>query len=197
MPQINDYVRLESELLALQKGMRRGNAEYDSLRKLLKKNKVSERMNLTTYWRWKTNPDDEAESYFYTTPPISRANDSNRVLVIGTKAEVGGLSKIIDGYLKDPTSQSQSKVIAKLPKLIEGIVEPKFTYTASVGSFWENFFGQEYFLDARDNVSVPRAMLATGMMRASSQHGNYTVAASERLKEIAANWAIPITFVKY
>ena len=112
-------------------------------------------------------------------PPIAEAPESERILVCGTKAQ-----------LREIASNEEATV--KASKLATPTT--KFQYSANMGYFWENFFGNKHFLDNSGEISVPRGILATGWMR------NYdpisgtgmTLGVWGLLEDIAKEWDIPL-----
>jgi hypothetical protein len=71
-------------------------------------------------------------------------------------------------------------------------VAPQYTFSATVGSFWKQFFGIENFLDNMDKITLPKAIIGTGFMRNYSQFGGETMSVRSRLEQIANEWDIPI-----
>lgn len=80
--------------------------------------------------------------------------------------------------------------------LAEYGVTPKYVFSACVGSFWEQFFGEDKFLDNIDRINVPRAIIGTGSMRNYNAYGGETMDVRERLEEIASAWNIPIQLIE-
>ncbi|HLC78279.1 MAG TPA: hypothetical protein VJH92_04085 [Candidatus Nanoarchaeia archaeon] len=75
-------------------------------------------------------------------------------------------------------------------------VKPEYVFSAKVGWFWDNFFGEELFLDHPRKISVPCLIVSTEYMRNYNAFGGETINVKERLEEIAIGWDIPIQFIE-
>lgn len=176
-----------------------------------------EEITNTLYWKWTIDKEgDRLEQFFYNTPPISKAEESNRVLVTGTDKEVKDLVKFFDVVkqsninlkkemrsLKHLEGTLSPKLLLRAPKTygylshLADIEDPEYCFASQVGAFWGSFFGEEDFLDDTSKITVPAAIIGTGNMRNYDSHnGGETLDVAERLREIAKDWEIPIYIIQ-
>jgi len=127
------------------------------------------------------------ETCFYATPPIESPRHSDRILITGTKAEIGSLYREVEELKSGKPSRM-------LNKFTEEIRDNPINYCATVGSFWRYFFDQKDFLDYE--VSVPKKIIGTGALRNYNMYGGETMDVKERLKEVAEKFKVPIAFIR-
>lgn len=73
----------------------------------------------------------------------------------------------------------------------------EIVFSRVVGGFWRNFFDCDDYVGARsDELHIPTAIITSGRMRRYIGNHGDTFYPSDRLKEIAERWGIPITFVE-
>ncbi len=221
MKRRSDCLELQRKLHQIEEAMKPGYAEFDALRKILRDvDKSDLEITKTLYWSWLTEKGDFPETFFYNTPPIGEAQESNRILITGTKVETRDMYEILKGLeaykrvikvlqdkrLKLPASKNETllkgheeqpsnELILATRSLQEYGVTPEYIFSARVGSFWEQFFCQDNFLDNIDKISVPLAIIGTGFMRNYNQYGGETMDVKGRLEEIASAWDIPIQII--
>lgn len=221
MKQRNDCLELQKEFHELEQGMHKGNEEYDLLRKRLTEiGKHNLEITKTTYWHWLTEKGDFPEIHFYATPPIGEAPESDRILITGTKAETRDMYTILQGLevyqrvmkeLGDKRQklpegetvpihvndgQQKHGLVLATQSLELGDVKPEYVFSGRVASFWQQFFGEECFLDNLDKISVPVAIIGTGYMRNYNAIGGETMNVRKRLEGLASAWDIPIKFIE-
>ena len=217
----NNYKYMRRGYRELGKRFRPGDTEYDLLCKsLIDHDKQNVKVTRTMYWHWLKYKYDDPSLIFYATPPIGDAIGSDRILITGTKCETRDMYQILEGldsYRRvmnkiqsmreglhtenDDISQltaeeSNSKLIVAIEYPKQGVIQPKYTFSATLGSFWKNFFGEGDFLDQQGKVSVPRLIVGTGYMRNYNLYGGQTVDVTKRLEKIASAWRIPIHFIE-
>lgn len=218
MKRKNDYLQMQEQLQELERAMRPGNENYDALCKRLEEiGKPAQEITTTLYWHWLAQG-KTAGMYLYATPPIGEAALSERVLIVGTKAETKDMYTMLEGLetykrvmqilqerrhklpsgivnvLPAPSYEGSSHDLVIATKSIEKYgVSPEYVFSATVGSFWQSFFGEDNFLDHKEKVSIPMAIIGTGKMRHYDDRlGGTTLDVQERLEEIALAWTIPI-----
>ena len=206
----------------LEGGMHLGNKPYDELcMRLGEFGKANPTIKKTLYWQWLVEMgEDLPELLFHNTPPIGEARESDRILITGTKVETGDMYTILRGmevyqrvmkeisrrrkWLPQGITQLPAPYVAppgtELAVAVAAVQQqegaPEFSFSGRVASFWENFFGQDDFLDSLDKVSVPRAIIGTGKMRNYNKYGGETLFVDDRLKEISNAWGIPIQIIE-
>jgi hypothetical protein len=98
MRQKNDYDEMHKILQKLELKMHEGDSDYDSLNKRFREvGKPNTNITKTILWHWLVEKGDYPESYFYATPPIGEASESDRVLITGTKVETRDMYDIMRG----------------------------------------------------------------------------------------------------
>ncbi len=134
----------------------------------------------------------DTHDFFYSTPPIKSALQSNRILVTGTNCDIDRLSRKPSRLLKKVIKDKVER-----EKIIKN--NPEFTYCSEVRRFWSSFFGEDNFLDGNE-ITTPYTIISTGKMRnylmicGAPRGENLDV--SDRLKEIAKNSGIYLYFIK-
>lgn len=206
-----DHRLMNRRLQRLNGRLHSGDAQYDGLKARLRDlKKGNVKITRTMYWNWcHDSGGDFPEDLFYNTPPVAQAQDSNRVLVTGTKVETNSMYQMLEALKGGPEAVEElhrKNREEKLPQLLKtpmgrdisvihqiliGGVQPDYRYCSQVGSFWGEFFGDS-FLDRLDENSVPRAIVATGFMRNYNCIGGETLEVMSRLKRVAHEWRIPI-----
>lgn len=132
----------------------------------------------TTLWQFSVDGGrGTPEQLIYQTPPVSQATVSDRVLLVGTR---------------DDLNSMMTSVLPELEKHHPGTAVDVCTETAG---FWQAFFASEDFLDAPENITVPRALITAGNIQNYSRLDGETLHVEERLREIASGWRIPFVFV--
>lgn len=213
LSRVKSYDAARAELTALEASMRKGNKSYDSLITRLKTSKNKRSIDKTMVWIWNTDIFEKEGDYeivwFNATPPVSEAYSDNRLLLVGTKCEVGdiyyGLEKfgeLIEQFSKrevrkeivDTAKRARISIEEKVNEIGIEMNDLKYTYCATTGIFWEKFFDQERFLD-NPKITVPRAIIATGLIRNYCEGAGSTIDVTDRLKNIADAWNIPIRFI--
>jgi hypothetical protein len=192
MKQREDYSEMQRKYQELEQSMHEGNPEYDSLRKRLGEVESYAPITKTLLWHWNVEKSDFPETFFYSTPLIGEASESNRILIAGTNAELRYMQNTFrDLEIYQRVVEELGKESSEYP----GSVNPKIALCTRVGMFWESFFGEKDFLDNLDKISVPAAIIGTGNMRNYNIYGGETVEVRKRLEKIASEWGIPIQFV--
>jgi len=177
---------------------------------LSKEKDVTGSVRLTDFWSWlkaNQNAFRGFKSSFYNNPPISRARFSNQIMFIGTKAQLPYFSKYMTdaGLMYGMKKRKENSVLLSILHglltqnqnqiNLGGVNDFYFEFCYRVGNFWEVFFGQEKFIDNIDQVSVPCAIISTGLMQDHSCSEGKAIEAEERLKEIASIWGIPYYYL--
>lgn len=192
---------MQREFCKLEARMHAGDELYDNLVK------SHERVDKTLYWSFmafKGVPNDSL--LFYSDPPVGMAEESDRVLIVGTNSEIGTIAACLDTASRyhDP----QLSHARKIPGLIEVIDllkkdRPQITYCARTWTFWARFFGiemddplEDSFLDNISKLTVPKLVMSTGNIRSSSYGATETLfGIHERLDKITSDWKIPVTYL--
>lgn len=199
-PGNKDYDALQERLYFLKEDAERREMEYAKVTK-----KYGTNITKTLFWHWQTEKGFHPESFFYATPPIGEAKESNRILITGTNRETSDMYKIIEGLKtyrrvmreirgSQELSESTESGLLATKSIEEYGFTPEYVFASQLGTFWKRFFGDENFLD--NEVSVPRAIIGTGYMRNYNRRGGETVYGAKRLEEIASDWNLSIEFIE-
>ncbi len=134
---------------------------------------------------------------FYADPPVKNPKPSNRFLVAGTKVELRNLAEMFEnpGEINEGNPpEYDHKARSHLKKLIEETKQGVVEYCSQLNDFWSAFFGEEDFLDKP--MTLPKKMIATGLMR--DYLGGYGMYrhVEERLRKISSTYHIPLELIK-
>jgi hypothetical protein len=132
----------------------------------------------TAAWKKVVDKHMAKGKYFWTTPPVPSAYESERALVVsGSEEETEYLRQMFDD--------------------IKGENGVRVDYTSDASRFWEKFFGKDDFLGGLDERTIPNRIVTTGYIQTPYMGVRKTKAyARMRLKEIAGQWNIPISFIQ-
>ena len=132
---------------------------------------------------------DSGRLLFYSANlPFSSAklprSESPRVLVVATNS---GLNTLLQERLSELRRISEE----------HEILSPEFVVSSEIALFWNKFFGNRDYCGSIQNRELPALIISTGIARNhedATGHGE-TVSVKGRLKEIASEWEIPISFI--
>ena len=146
------------------------------LREAMNRSIIRDPINNTLLWEWnnRTGRERLGEGYetFHNDPPVSSAYPSERILVVGSDAEVKKLGSIFES-IKDPGKE--------------------INYCSRMENFWKTFFNKKNYADGLDGRSIPKEIITTyGIM---CYGYGYALDIYERLNEIANNWNVKVNFI--
>ncbi|MFI5240779.1 MAG: hypothetical protein ACHQUB_03685 [Candidatus Saccharimonadia bacterium] len=126
-----------------------------------------------------TEPDtyDIGRDLFYSNPPIRGRVDRCKVLICSTSAQ------------SEVAMQNAPKQAA-----VHNISRPNLVFCRCLDTFWANFFSCEDYIGDNQRRR-PALIVSTGSLRNYSQLGGETVTVSDRLKEIASRWSVPLELI--
>ena len=192
----NNCSEMQRKFCELEARMHAGDELYDNLVR------SREQVDRSLYWSFMTfNGVHNNSLLFYSDPPVGMAEESNRVLIVGTNSEIGTIADCLDETSKYHNSQlSPARNIPGLIKVIDSLKDDRsqITYCSRTWTFWARFFGIEMddplndsFLDNISRLTVPKLVMSTGNIRSSSYGAGETLfGINGRLREIASDWDI-------
>ena len=211
---ILNYHAVSKSREALERAMNPQSEDYASLRKrFIEMGNKDAEINRTTLWFWMTDVKPQRCDYpglfFNSTPPLAEASLGNRILIVGTNREVSDMNyglEDLGGLMIACQKHGWSQELVSNAKRAGSVVrevmhekgidsqDAKYTYASSTNGFWHKFFGKKKFLDSK-NVSIPKLIISTGLIRDYREGAGASENVRERLTEIASSWKIPIEFI--
>lgn len=165
-------------------------------------------VNLTTLWHWLNDKTDFDLDFFDNTPPIFEAEVSDRIIICASKAENRDIYKLFESWRVEKAAskwkkiktltfsrfRDQKTISNPFPEISGFELSSEFVHSSEVGYFWDSFFAAKYFLD--EDITIPKMIISTGFMRSYMGNAGTTYPVSDRLREIAESWDIPIHFIE-
>ena len=172
-------------------------------------------LSLIEYWRCLValgSPD--SNDLMYGDPPVTEAEQSDRILLTGTNVEVGAMGNIVLGakawneslyaeHKRQLDREIESSKARYGERLLKGIatlnLDPapqQYSFCSNVSQFWNGFFGiKGRFFMGSDKLTITRAIIGAGKMRYEVDYHDGTTSVMARLGVVADNWQIPMVLI--
>ena len=186
MAKVKDSEKMDAKYEELRSQMVVGNTLYDSwIAELAEQDRKAgltehksdaSNISLTWFWKWTVSNGDQSTDryYFINRPPISEAPLSERILIAGTNIDFNSIK--MEQIAKTRLGITEEQVNKK-----------PFVYSRSISGFWWNFFDEELYLDKREKISIPKAMVTAGEMRSYTDGmGGESINVGNKLEEYAS-----------
>lgn len=146
--------------------------------------------------------DFDGSTFFYETPPVTITRPSDRIMICGTNVALQQLTQfkeakkeLLKYSQKILSDEADTETIAKMSNLLKLIMNhrERIILAKDIGSFWQNFFDNESFLDGSEGKTIPAKMISlNGLMRDYLNGCGRYVDTRKRLADIAQTFKMPL-----